>query len=346
MSEFIQQRNGYIGEERSKALIPKEFWVLTRSVDAEAADLMVQNEYVTAADARADRGRPLQVASIQAKFFQGTNQVTISNEYLRNKNGSVRTGFLVFLHTDDENEKHVHYLFSADEIISDWNQTKDRQGYYFSLKAGRNYDEYRNIETKGIRDKLRMAITESSTESVSWAWAKASDRYSSVRDPDCLEPRYKIMKIDRAPVAIFKGGYGQLAHALEPRKDVYLHSGNFEWGYGGGGAWLLAASILTHFLCGARPSSGEIKSLVENLLSLVDRDEDAEFGKEEIFKALANIPFDRDLKFMAPPQYNQVLRDYSGYFRDRSTFSRPEMTAQPPEPIMGECEEEEAAPRP
>jgi hypothetical protein len=346
MSEFIQQRNGYIGEERSKALIPKEFWVLTRSVDAEAADLMVQNEYATAADARADRGRPLQVASIQAKFFQGTNQVTIPNEYLRNKDNSIRTGFLVFLHTDDENEDHVNYLFSADEIISDWKPTKDKGGYYFSLKAGRNYAEFRNIGTKGIREKLRMAIAESSTESMSWAWAKASDRYSSVRDPDTLEPRYKIMKIDRAPVAIFLGGYGQLAHALEPRKDVHLHSGIFEWGYIGGGSRLLAASILTHFLCGARPSSDEIERVVKNLLDLVDRDENAEFGKEEIFKALADIPFDRDLTHMAPPQYFQVLRDYSGYFRDRSGLVGPKLPTQPAAVVMEECEEEESAPRP
>jgi hypothetical protein len=339
MSEYIQQRNGYIGEERSKGLIPKEFWVLTRSVDAEAADLMVQNEYATAADARGDRGRPLQVASIQAKFFQGTNQVNIPKHYLYNDNASVRKGFLVFLHTNDENEDPVNYLFSADEVISDWDPTEDQNGYYFSLKAGRAYQNFRNIGTKGIREKLKMAILESASESMSWAWAKASDSYSSVRDPDHLQPRYKLMKIDRAPVAIFKGGYGQLAHALEPRKDVHPHPGIFEWGYIGGGSRLLAASILTHFLCGARPSSDEIERVVKNILDLIDRDEDAEFGKEEIFKALADIPFDRDLTYMAPPQYHQVLRDYSGYFRDRSGFVGPKIPTQPTIITVEECEE-------
>lgn len=218
MSEYKQQRNGYIGEERSKALIPKDFWVLTRSVDAEAADLMVQNEYETAEDARANRGKPLQVASIQAKFFEGTNQVNIAKTYVLNQNDKPRNGFLTFLHTDDEDEKHVHYIFTAREIVENWDETEDRKSYYFSLKAGRTYADFCNISPKKIRAKLRGAIEESSNESIFWAWEKASGIYSSVREPHCLDPRYRVVKIGGAAVALFEGGYGQLGHPLEPRK--------------------------------------------------------------------------------------------------------------------------------
>lgn len=323
MSAYKQQRNGYIGEERSRALIPKDFWVLTRSVDAEAADLMVQNEYRSPEDARANRGQPLQVVSIQAKFFEGSNQVNIAKAYVLNENKKPRKGFLAFLHTDDEDEDHVRYIFTARDIVEQWDETEDKENYYFSLKAGRTYADFRNTSARKIRARLKESIEESTQESMSWAWSKASETYSSVRHPACLEPKYRLIKIGRAAVALFEGGYGQLGHPLEPRKDVYPYFGTYEWGYLGSGPKLLAASLLTHFLCGRRPEHHEIDKVLDYLVGALERDKEARFGKEEIFKALACIPFDANIAELAEVEelYLQVSLKYAMYFQSPADWS-------------------------
>lgn len=343
MYQFKNQRNGYIGEDRSKANIPKDFWVITRDVDADAADLMVQNAYSDADAARASRAEPLQVASIQAKYFEGTNQVNISKKYVLNPDDTPREGFLAFLHTDDVNEKAVHYLFTASEIKAVWEETQDEESYYFSLKCGRDYQAFRDLETKDIRSKLKHAIGQTTGASMAWGWTESSKTYCSVRHPHCLEPKYRLMRIGEACIAIFEGGYGQLGHPLEMRKDMFASPGTYEWGYEGTGPKLLAASLLTHFLCGRRPNESEIKRVLEHLIGLLKRGEEARFGKEEIFKALAKIPHYMNLAEIGSwnKRYYDTVREYSSYFSDPLGLTGP---LEEEQPVLDDVEGE-GAPR-
>jgi len=316
MRDFSQQENGQQGQKLSDVILSRDFWTILRSVDVDAADLMVQRKYTTQEEIQADRATPLQFATVQAKFFEGKNQVKIARHYVVNEDGrSPRRAFLAFLHTYDD-EGHVHYLFDASEIITTW---EEREKYFFfSLADNRTYDDFRKLSPKKVREKVNEAIAQSTSLSTAWGWKMAADVYSTVRAPYSLDPKYQLMKVGQACIAIYEGGNGQLGHPLDMRKDVIASPGTFEWGYSGAGPRLLAASLLTHFFCGRRPNESEIKRTVDYLISRLERDKGAQFGKEEILKALALIPYDLNLAEAGPMAeiYHKTATEYSSYFVD------------------------------
>jgi len=327
VSHFIKQQNGELGESRSRSLLLEDFWVLTRSVDADAADLIVQDKFETHEEIREARGQPMRIATVQAKFFEGSNQVRISVDYVVDADTQPRKGFLALLHTRDEKRKPVHYLFNAREIVDHWHKTDDKLHYYFSLTRTRAYEEFRNLDPDPLRDKVKAAIAEGSLQTMRSAWNQAANLYSSVRPPSCTNPIYELKKIGRAAIAIVDGQGLQLAHPLEPRKDVYPYFGTYDWGYEGEGPRLLAASILTHFLCGRRPERSEINRLVGWLLERVPTTNGVKFGKEEIIKALALIPYfanlEDDREAVHRPQYESASRKYASYFSDPNALAVP-----------------------
>lgn len=315
MRDFAQQENGQQGQKLSDVILSKDFWTILRSVDVDAADLMVQRKYATQEEIQADRTTPLQFATVQAKFFEGKNQVKIARHYVFNEDGkSPRRAFLAFLHTYDDDEGHVHYLFDAGEIIGKWEEREDY--YFFALTEDRTYEDFRKLSPKKVREKVNSAISQSTSQSIAWGWKMAADLYSTVRAPHSLEPKYQLMKVGEACIAIFEGGYGQLGHPLDMRKDVIPSPGTFDWGYAGTGPRLLAASLLTHFFCGRRPNESEITKTLDYLISRLERDKEARFGKEEILKALALIPYDADLAAIGlwGERYYAKEKEYSSYF--------------------------------
>ncbi|MFC5510996.1 DUF6166 domain-containing protein [Massilia jejuensis] len=344
MRDFAKQENGQLGQKLSDVILSKDFWTILRPVDADAADLMVQRKYETQEDIQADRATPLQFATVQAKYFEGKNQVKIARHYLFNEDGtSPRRAFLAFLHTHDDEEEAVHYLFDASEIIDKWEERTDY--YFFSLADGRTYADFRKLSPKRVREKVNDAIAQSTAQSMAWGWKTAADLYSTVRAPHCLEPQYRLLKVHGACIAIFEGGYGQLGHPLEMRKDVVPSPGTFEWGYPGTGPKLLAASLLTHFFCGRRPNENEITRTLDYLISRLERDKEAQFGKEEILKALAQIPYDLNLEDIGSwaESYHKTEREYSSYFIELPGSTGPLEGEQP----VSEIQEDEApeAPR-
>lgn len=289
MSTNKQQQNGALGESLSRSLLLEDFWVLTRSIDIDGADLIVQDRFESPADILKARGQPLQIASVQAKFFEGNNQVNLPKHHVHDENGLVRKGFVVILHTRDKKRRPVHYIFNSHEVADEWKETEDEQDYFFSLKAGRTYDAFFDLDPDQIRDKVKAAIAESTVQSMAYVWNKSAELYSSARSPETLNPKYRFLKIQGAAVAIFNGSATQIAHPIEPRKDIYNQFGTFQWGYSGEGPKLLAASVLAHFLCGRRPTEDEIHKFTEQYLFYM-KEGDFTFGKEEIFQALAGIP--------------------------------------------------------
>lgn len=330
MRDFSQQENGQQGEKLSDVILSKDFWTILRSVDVDAVDLMVQRKYATQEEIQADRAAPLQFATVQAKFFEGKNQVKIARHYVFDEDGkSPRRAFLAFLHTYDDDEEHVHYLFDASEIIDKWEERTDY--YFFSLADGRTYADFRKLSPKKVREKVNKAIAQSTSQSIAWGWKTAADRYSTVRSPHSLEPKYRLMKVGQACVAIYEGGYGQLGHPLDMRKDVIASPGTFEWGYEGAGPRLLTASLLTHFFCGRRPNEREIERTLAYLISRLERDKEAQFVKEEILKALAQIPYDHNLAEVGllAELYCRTEKEYSSYFIDLPSSIGPVEGEQP-----------------
>jgi hypothetical protein len=326
MTDFLKQENGAQGQLRSHQILSKDFWALLRPVDADGVDLLVQEKYKNSEEIRAARVKPPSMAGIQAKYFMGDNQVNIPKSYVLDENEGPRKGFLAFLHTDDASGNEAHYLFSAEDIKFEWDETENNKDYFFSLKAGRDYKNYKDLSRDQIKLKVAGAIRQGFDQSIMWGWALAADMYAFVRPIECLEPCYHLLTIARARVVVFEGWASQGPYALEVRRDVYPHHGTFDWGYEGDGPKLLAASLLTHFLCGRRPEESEIKRVVIFLLDEVKQDFFS-FGRDQIFNALARITHKADIRKDTEeplrPQYDDMLDIYAKYFSDPSALAMP-----------------------
>jgi len=160
MSLAKQESNGKKGERRTEAILLDKFWVLKRSVDIEGADFLVQIPS-DSLEELLDAKKKIQVFGIiQAKFFEGNNQVKILKKYVENDNGNPRTEFFAFLHTDDEEGENVHYFFTAKDIQDEFYLNKKKTHYCFKLTVNRKYEKYRNLPKRNILNKIEMGILE------------------------------------------------------------------------------------------------------------------------------------------------------------------------------------------
>lgn len=108
---YKQNENGYTGEARSKALLSNDFWILTRSVDADSADIIVQEKQRSKEHAIHNRAHTPALGYVQSKYFEGHNQVKIHRNYVDDPITPFRKGYFALIHTNDEHERHVHYFF-------------------------------------------------------------------------------------------------------------------------------------------------------------------------------------------------------------------------------------------
>ncbi len=77
MSDFKRQENGIKGEDRSRALLGDHFWLLSRSVDVDGVDLIVQEKVATKRELVERHQSFENFGYVQAKFFEGNNEVLI-----------------------------------------------------------------------------------------------------------------------------------------------------------------------------------------------------------------------------------------------------------------------------
>lgn len=302
MSNYKRQQNGAKGEDRTRSYIPNGFWLLTRSVDADAADLIVQEAPESEQEVIENRHDSPRLGYVQAKFFEGNNQVKIDRMYVEDLNSEFRKGFFAFLHTDDSQEKQVHYFFTAKEIKDNWKITEDGDYFYFSLTKERDYKEFRNLEAPNIREKLLEGISSLSFAVMQNLAQRFSAIYSSRRSSGTERVQYIFCRPHDSWTVICKVGSNN-SHPLEPQKDAYLSFGTFQWGYRDGeGPRLLSASLLTHFLCGRRPRLSEIKNVAEFLLEMLPTDPEQEtiVTGDQVINALAGFPFDSATQLEGP----------------------------------------------
>lgn len=103
-----RMENGYLGEARTSAVLADRFWVLTRSVDIEGADFLVQEREL---GPRANR-----LGIVQAKFLQDERTaLNIHRAYVEDNNGQPYTEFWLMAHTGTAGTAQV-FLLSAAEV--------------------------------------------------------------------------------------------------------------------------------------------------------------------------------------------------------------------------------------
>ncbi len=152
-----QDKNRAKGEVRTEAILLDEFWVIRRSVDVEAADFLVQLPSDSIEELRIKRDKIQILGIVQAKYFEGKNQVRIEKKYVLD-NGQPLTEFFAILHTDDINGENQHYFFSAQDIVNEFYLDSNNEYYCFSLTNERDYGAFKNVKNKEILDTIRAAI--------------------------------------------------------------------------------------------------------------------------------------------------------------------------------------------
>ena len=117
-----QNFNGNLGELRTKAILSESFFVSERSVDIDGTDFIVEIPFNNIQEQRKFKEQGF----VQAKYFEGHNEVKIAVEYVEDID-TLRTNFFAFLHTDDENGDKAHYFFTSSQIKKEFRLRKDKK---------------------------------------------------------------------------------------------------------------------------------------------------------------------------------------------------------------------------
>jgi hypothetical protein len=159
-----REENGIKGEARTHAILVDQYWVWKPKPDVDGADYLLQLPSNSLEELRA-KNNTLQVFGIvQAKFFEGTNQVDILRRYVEDEHGEPRPEFFVMLHTDDEKGDNVVFVFGAAEIQEQFFLNKNKSHYCFSLKADRTYESNRNLSKQDIFSRITSGIRSAEAE--------------------------------------------------------------------------------------------------------------------------------------------------------------------------------------
>lgn len=300
---------------KSCARLVDDFWILNRSIDADGADIVIQPRFSSSEVMRKRREHMAAFGFVQAKFFEGKNQVRLAKRYIHNDGGAVRRDFFVFVHTLDSFDNAVDYFFSATEVVHNWETTKNGDFYYFALTAGRSYENFKNISRADLREKVESGIFEHIRHVLRVEVSRTVSFRASTRSEHYSKGRYILCRPHGCPVALYLEEDGA-GHVVEARKDIFQSCGWFEWGCLGEGPKLLAASIFSHFFCGLRPSSNEIVLLCTNLVGVLNRNF-AEISEMDIFAALAGLPY--KCEFSSHPavqeQFDQTKAKYGEFLQ-------------------------------
>ena len=268
-----QEHNGGKGEARTCSILINEFWILERNVDVEGADFLVQVPALSQEELVKRRNRIQSLGIIQAKYFEGKNQVRISREYVLEA-GSPFSEFFAILHTDDEEGGHHHYFFDAKDIVNNLYESSCGKYFCFSFTKNRDYKEFRDIPEKTILSRIRTAVLLAECDRNQRLVKQLYHIFATPTQHYDIHPEftYKLAYVDDHPIVLCRNQKNGNKHLLEYRRDIFKNLGNFTWGYKGTGSYFLSACLLAHHFDGAAPSEDLVLRLRDNLLLHLDRE--------------------------------------------------------------------------
>jgi len=155
-----QTFNGPQGEARTKAILLKRFLVAESSYDIEGRDFSVEIIQESLEEQRKVRKSVNVLGIVQAKFFEGNNEVKIASEYVTDIEGA-RTDFFALIHTTDENLNDHTFFFTASEIKKSFKLRLEKNGktyYIFKIGKNRTFEHYRDLPDHTINDVIEREI--------------------------------------------------------------------------------------------------------------------------------------------------------------------------------------------
>jgi hypothetical protein len=290
MGDYVRTENGKRGELKSRARLVDDFWIVDREIDADGVDFFIQPRARNQAELRDQRDRVGELGAIQAKFFEGTNQVRITARYILNTDSAPRRNYFVFLHTEDIDGEPIDYFFTAAQVASLWDRVGDDGDYTFSLAAGRTFDTFKDLKRNVLRTTIEDNIADHLRHVMRQEIFNLVSLHGLRRRAHDFAGRYVLCRPHNCAVALYVDATNGSGHPVEMRKDIFRSRGWFEWGYLGEGPKLLSASVLAHFFAGIRPSHDEVILLCHNLIGELNVS-GAEFNATDIFVALAGLPY-------------------------------------------------------
>lgn len=273
MSELAKrEENGGSGESLTQSILLSRFWVLKRSADVDGADFLVQRQCDSLEEIRR-RAHEIQILGIvQSKYFEKSSQVKVKKTYVL-ENDQPRKEFFCSLHTHDEEGEHVHYFFSAEDVVNEFETSPCGKYYWFALTKERQYAEYKNPKNRFILDKIESGINQaegnankSFIQKKLRVFARPTMHFQS--RPDF---QYSLMVVNDVRVVAVKNMITTSSRLLEQRRDLYENQGDFYWGDDYTGCQFLAVSILAHHFDGDLPENAPVTAL-RDLLQGLDAD--------------------------------------------------------------------------
>jgi hypothetical protein len=116
--------HGVLGETRARAFLLERFWVLSRSVDVDGADYLIQRRLTAKTFLDME---PPRLGVVQVKFIQdGGTYVSLPKSYAVGPDGRPYGEFFLLVCSGHEDEQRM-FLLSAAEIMREFTE-KDRDG--------------------------------------------------------------------------------------------------------------------------------------------------------------------------------------------------------------------------
>ena len=264
-----REENGRSGESLTQSILLSRFWVLKRSADVDGADFLVQKQSDDLNEVRR-RAHEIQILGIvQSKYFEKSNLLKVQKAYVLEKDRP-RKEFFCSLHTHDDDGEHVHYFFSAEDIVSEFATSPCGKYYWFSLTKERQFTEYKNPKNKFVLDKIESGINQA--EGI----ANKNFRQKKLRVfarptmhfQDKPNFQYQLMIFNDVRVVVVENMITTHRRLLEQRRDLYENQGDFYWGDDHTGCQFLAVSILAHHFDGDLPEDAPVNALRDLLLNM------------------------------------------------------------------------------
>lgn len=219
MSELAKrEENGKKGERRTESFLLDAFWVLRRSVDVDGADFLIQEQSDTLEELR-ERTKTLEVLGlVQAKFFEGRNEVAVAIDYVLDSTGSPRAEFFISIHTDDMDGRHEDYFFSAEQITKAFRYRENADGskvFAFSITDDRKFEEFRNLPPRTKNELIRVGMKAAFAARNAELLAAALDfakRYYASRRNALVQTQADEFRLQRGNLSYVFQRAGQITH--------------------------------------------------------------------------------------------------------------------------------------
>ncbi len=290
MGEFSKQESGVAGEKKSIALLSDDFWLLVRSVDVAAVDLIVQKKFDSTEQALSSRGPLNEYAFVQSKQFARGGYAKIDAKYVESDIG-VRPGFFILVHSFDIEGEPIHWLFTSEEVLTTWTTSADKTQYHFRPTKKNYFADFARRTRSDIREIIVSGMRNLKSHVAELIAADFFEIHSNVR---LLEQRcghYLLTKVHGCACVLYRPIEAN-ALPLDFRRDVFRYSGYFEWGYPGTGPRFLANSLLAHFFGGRWPRKDEVDNIIDYLIRDLNKEADHTVDAIMIMNALAGIYHD------------------------------------------------------